>query len=142
MPQISKGYGLDHAYKFYKKKHKDAVDKKLYRTICYDLNKMISADVVKGKMVQLPHRMGHLWIKKYMMDYDNPPVDLNASRNAGEKIYHLNWHSDGYIARWAWKKLNSTVTNLIYYSFHATRANKREVPKIMNKPGGHKQYFA
>ena len=142
MARISNGYGLDHSYKFYKNKYKKGVSRELYRKICYDLNRMIVEDALEGKVVSLPHSMGSLWIKKYQTDLDNPPIDLNESKKRGKRIYHLNEHSDGYQGRWSWHKYNNAITNKIYYSFTATRANKRAVSKVFKQPGGHKRYFA
>jgi len=142
MPEVSKGYSLNHAYKFYKDKYGDDIDKATYRAVCCAFNKEVINQALEGKMVKLPHRMGSIWVKKYQIDPDNPPIDLNESKKAGKVIYHLNFHSDGYTARWAWSKRNNLVTNLIYYSFHATRANSRALAKIMKDPGGHKRYFS
>ena len=143
MGRITHGYGLDHAYKFFKKKYaKTKVTRETYRKICCDFNKMIVADAIEGKTVPLPYSMGSLWIKKYEIDYDNPPIDLNESRKAGKKVYHLNFHSDGYIAKWAWTKRNNLITNLIYYSFRVTREHSRAVAQIMKQPNGHKRYFS
>jgi len=142
MGRIKEGFGLDDAYKFYKDKHGPKVDKSTYRKICYEFNKMMVDDVLEGKVVKVPHRLGELWIKKYKIDLDNPPIDLNETKKAGKIVYHLNQHSDGYQCRWSWSKRNNLVTNMIYYSFHATRANSRELAKIMKQPGGHKRYFS
>ena len=72
MPRLAKGkgYSLDHAYKFYKEKHGNKVDRKKYRDICYEFNKLLVDDVIEGKIVKLPHRLGSLWVKKYKVDLD------------------------------------------------------------------------
>jgi len=139
---MAKGYTLSDAYKFYKNKTQSSIDKDTYRNICYDYNKNLTASILEGKFMKLPHRLGDLWIKKYKIDPEKPPVDLNESRKAGKTVYHLNFHSDGYMARWSWSKKNNLVTNLIYYSFHATRANSRALSAIMKKENGHKKYFS
>lgn len=141
MPEVSKGYSLSHAHKFYKKKTGSKIEKALYREICCAFNKALIADALEGRVVKLPHSMGSMWVKKYQADPENPPIDLNASKLAGKKIYHLNFHSDGYAAKWVWSKRNNLVTNLIYYSFHATRANSRSLAKVMKQPEGHKRFF-
>ncbi|GAF94056.1 unnamed protein product [marine sediment metagenome] len=69
-------------------------------------------------------------------------VDLNETRLAGKTIYHLNDHSDGFMSRWVWSKRNNLMRNLVYYSFTATRANKRELAAHMKRPDGHKKYFS
>lgn len=143
MPRLAKGkgYSLDHAFKFYKEKHGRNVDLATYRKICYAFNKMLVDDVLEGKIVKLPHRLGSLWIKKYKINLEKLAIDFKATKEYGKTIYHLNEHSDGYEARWAWSKRNNLVRNLIYYSFTATRENSRRVSKVMQTEGGHKRYF-
>lgn len=142
MPGVNKGYSLSHAYDFYKKKHGAKVDKSTYRKICYAFNKSVCEDVLEGKMVKLPHRLGSLWIKKFQVNPDKPPIDLNETKKAGKIVYHLNFHSDGWCARWSWSKLNKLVSNLIYYSFTPSRENSRAVAAVMKQPDGHKRYFS
>ena len=143
MPRLAKenGYGLDHAYKFFKKKHGKLVERELYRKICYDLNKMIVDNVVEGRVVHLPHAMGSLWAKKFEVNYEKPPVDLNETKKAGKTIYHLNHHSDGFMAKFTWSKRNNLIANLIYYSFKPTKANSSKISQVMKQPDGHKRYF-
>lgn len=146
MPRLAKGkgYSLDHAHRFFQQKYKGkwSIDRQTYRNICYAFNKMLVEGIINGRVEKLPHSMGELWVKKYKIDYDNPPIDLNESRKAGKVIYHLNFHSDGYQCRWAWSKRNNMVKNLIYYSFKASRANGRAVAQVMKQPKGHKRYFS
>ena len=141
MAEVSKGYSLNHAFQFYKDKYGTDIDKATYRKICYAFNKMMVEEALAGSMVDFPHSMGSLWIKKYEMDLDKPNIDLNESKKAGKIIYHLNEHSDGFNGRWSWSKRNNLVTNLIYYSFHATRENRRKCAAEFKKPNGHKKYF-
>ena len=76
MPQITNGYGLDHAYKFYKNKFKGKpkfdVTKKDYRAICCDFNKLLVADVLDGKMMNIPHSLGTIWAKKFQLATPHP----------------------------------------------------------------------
>ena len=142
MPGVSKGYSLTHAYKFYKEKHGNVVDKATYRKICYAFNLSLRDDVLKGKVVKLPHKLGSLWIKKFQTNPEKPPINLYETRKKGSVVYHMNFHSDGWSARWAWSKLNKLVTNLIYYSFKPSKKNSRMVAQIMKQPDGHKRYFS
>jgi hypothetical protein len=146
MAEVKTGYSLTHAYRYYRDKFKPKGDRykvtrQQYRDICKEFNQMIVQEVLTGKGVKLPHSMGMLWIKKFKINWDNPPVDLNASKKAGKKIYHLNDHSDGWCAGWKWAKRNQAITNLIYYSFSPTWTNSREVARIMKEEGGHKKFF-
>jgi hypothetical protein len=146
MAQVKEGYSLTHAFKFFKEKHKARgkaynIDRQTYRNICKDFNQLVVNEVLSGKGVKLPHNMGMLWVKKFKINWENPPVDLNASKKAGKKILHLNHHSDGWCAGWKWSKRNQTISNLIYYSFKPVWGNSRRVAKIMKEEDGHKRFF-
>ena len=146
MAEVKEGYSLTHAYRFYRNKFKGKgeqykVDRQTYRNICKDFNQMLVDEILTGKSVKLPHSMGMLWIKKFKINWDNPPVDLNESRKQGKTIYHLNHHSDGWCARWSWTKRNQAISNLVYYSFTPTWTNSREVSRIMKEEEGHKRFF-
>lgn len=142
MPDVKKGYSLTHAHKFYEKKHGVKIEKSLYKNICYEFNKELVNVILTGRIVKLPHRVGDLWIKKIKTDWTNPPIDLNASKKAGKKIYHLNSHSDGWWARWYWTRNNSPIPNINYYAFDATRDNSRAVAAIMKQENGYKRFFS
>lgn len=142
MPGVSKGYSLTHAYKFYKEKHGNNVDQATYRKICCEFNKKVCELVLKGRVVKLPHNVGDLWIKKIQTNWEKPRIDLNETKKRGKTIYHLNEHSDGWWARWYWTRFNNRITNVIFYSFHPTRANSRAVAAIMKQKDGHKRYFS
>lgn len=147
MPKVSKGYSLDHAYGFYKKKHFDKgdayeVDKATYRKICYAFNKKVIDKALTGSLVKLPHSMGCIWCKKFKINWEKPPIDLNETRKKGKVVYHLNEHSNGWCARWTWSKRNNLIANLIYYSFKPTRSNSRKLSNVMQQPEGHKTFFS
>lgn len=141
MAKVSKGYSLEHAYKAYKKKYNSDITYKQYRQICYKFNKMLVKEVLDGKTQKLPHGMGMLWIKKFKMNYDNPPIDFKATVEAGKTIYHLNDESDGYCGRWTWSKRNNLATNMIYYSFQPSWSNKRACAAEFKKPNGYRKFF-
>ena len=133
--------GLNEAYKFFRQENKELkIDRTTYKKICYMFNKSICKDVLDGKIIKLPHALGTLYIKKYKMNLDKPKLDLNETKKAGKKIYHLNFHSDGYQVRWYWSKFNSLMRNLYFYRFKPTRYNSRDLAKIMKQEGGHKRY--
>lgn len=139
MESIKRKHSLDDCYKFFKNKYKIAVTKKEYRNICYDFNKMIAKDVLKGKITTIPYYLGALWGKKFKAP--KKQVDFDETKRLGKTIYHLNEHSDGYSVRWAWEKKNNLVTNLIYYSFIPSRKNKRDLVSSVKEKDGHKKYF-
>lgn len=146
MPKVKEGYSLDDSYLFYKekmiKKGVAPISKKLYREICCDYNKKVVAKALTGSMFKLPHSMGAIWIKKFKINWDKPPVDLNESKKQGKVVYHLNFHSDGWCARWAWNRLKSAAANMTFYNFTATRTNSKLVSEIMQRPNGHKIFYS
>jgi len=149
MPRMkeSSGFGLDHAFKFFRKKYKETpvakdITRELYRSVCKDFNKALVNEVIKGKRMQIPHRLGHLWFKKYQIDYANPPTDWAETRKVGKKVPHLNFDTDGYAGRWKWDRRAQDVRNLIYYSFVIAADNQKRINKEFYKPDGHKRYFS
>jgi len=136
---------LTHAYKFYKEKYKDQPEYKLtaseYKALCYDYNKRASAKVLEGEIVFVPYSLGQVYIKRRETNYARPGIDWVESKKAGVRIYHMNFHSDGWRCRWHWSKRNNLITNLIYYSFKPSRANDRLLAAIMKVKDGYKRYF-
>jgi len=147
MAQVKKGFSLTHAFKFYREKYGKPkggdykIDNKTYRTICQDFNKALVAKALTGSGVKMPFGIGKLWIQKFKINWDKPPIDFNATKLAGETRYHLNLHSDNFCARWKWDKKNRNMTNLIYYSFKPTDTNSELASAEMRKEDGHKKFF-
>lgn len=145
MPRMKPGtgYGLDHAYKFFRKKHyktptAKGVDLSLYRKVCQDFNLLLVEDVKKGRRTMIPHRLGYLWFKKWAIDFDHPPVDWVETKKAGKYIYHLDCE---YVGKWKWDRNPKDMTNLIYYSLTIANKNKVATRKILYAPNGHKRFF-
>ena len=139
MTEQTKRHSLSDCYKFFKEKYDISVSKKEYRSICYDFNKEIVKDVLKGRVTKLPYYLGALWGKKFKSS--KLQVDFAETKRLGKTIVHLNEHSDGYSVRWAWEKKNNLITNLKYYTFVPSRENARALSGEVKKPDGHKKYF-
>ena len=67
------------------------------------------------------------------LEKESMKVDWQASRIAGKRVYHLNDHRDNYRYKWYWKKTNAIVQNKSLYSFTASRANKRELARLLKE---------
>ena len=147
---------LRKAYKSYRKKYnlsiKD-ISYEEYRDISNLFNKKVSNYVLEGKTVRLPHSMGRLKIRKRLINLDYPPIDFNATNIARRKdpnakaIRHLNFHSDGFVAKWFWYRYKNLVSNIKNFKFVPSRGNDgksnvERLAKIMNKEDGHKRYFS
>jgi hypothetical protein len=126
----------------YNKKSKAPLKQKVYQDICKDFNQMLVEELLRGNEYKMPGRLGNLKIVKSKMKYNvkNMKIDFGHLRKTGEKIYHLNKHSDGYKARWYWGKKNCMVKHKTYYCFKPSRANKKLLAEIMKTTGGHKTF--
>jgi hypothetical protein len=149
-----KDYGSDECYKYYKdeikkiavtEKELDSllVDKKLFRTICDEFNKLLIDEIlINSEEIRLPYRLGVVRIKKSKMKYDDKnklKIDWAASKKLGKRIYHLNDHTGGYKYRFYWTK--GIVKNITAYSFIPTRTNTRRLASILKDKNRQLDYF-
>ena len=147
MGEVNKGYSLNHAYKFYKKKYypkgeQYKISKRAYRDICCDFNKMLVEDAFKGKIIKLPYSMGMIRIKKYKITYSKLKIDIKKTKETGKTHYLLDIPPDGYLARWIWLKLRCSIPNIKFYSFEPTWTNARRLRKGIKVRDAHKTYMS
>ena len=110
------------------------IDYKTYRLVCEEFNKMTIDDILTNTgEFKVPYRLGEIRIQKRKMKFDTSKmkVDWQATKKAGTRVYHLNDHRDNYRYRWYWRKKNVIVQNKTLYSFIASRANKRELARLL-----------
>jgi len=130
-------YTIIDSYEDYIKENEStpfAVDKETYKNICYGFNKKVSDRVIsQTEEIKFPARLGTLRVKKIKgkNDLSTKKVNFKATREAGVTVYHLNDHTDGYHYRWFWSKKKAFFTHMSAYSFTATRANKRELARLL-----------
>ena len=149
-----KDYGADECYAFYKNEVKKIavtkqdldtllVDKKLFRTICDEFNKLLIEEIlINSEEIRLPFRLGTVRIKKSKMKYDDKnklKIDWAASKKLGKRIYHLNDHTGGYKYRFYWTK--GIIKNITAYSFIPTRTNTRTLASILKDKNRQLDYF-
>tara|TARA_R110000744_G_scaffold324921_1_gene430745 strand:- start:339 stop:803 length:465 start_codon:yes stop_codon:yes gene_type:complete len=140
-----KDHGSDEAYKYYTQNtiKELQVDKKTYRKICDEFNKLIIDEIlIDSSEIRLPYRLGTLRIKKSKMKYDDKnklKIDWAASKKTGKRIYHLNDHTGGYKYRFYWTK--GIVKNITAYSFIPTRTNTRRLASILKDKERELDYF-
>ena len=140
-----KDYGSNDVYKKYKEDviPELQVDKKLFRKICDDFNRMLIEEILlNSEEVRLPYRLGTVRIKKSKMKYDDKnklKIDWAASRKLGKRIYHLNDHTGGYKYRFYWTK--GIIKNITAYSFIPTRTNTRTLASILKDKNRQLDYF-
>ena len=125
---------LKEAYKDYQKKNTDpvyGVDYKTYREICEDFNKEISDEIINNACeFTLPGRLGSIRIKK-IKGNKVQRIDWKSTKESNVKVYHLNWHTDGYYYKWFWHKQKALFKNKSAYSFTPIRRNKRELARLL-----------
>jgi len=107
---------------------------KTYKSILVDYYKSMMNEVLNGYRYKLPSGLGYIYVTKRLVNVRNLTrhgIDWVESVKNKKVIYHLNNHSKNYIYRFKWYKENSIIPNLYYYKFVASRANKRELAKII-----------
>lgn len=126
----------------YSKKGEIPVDLKNHREICQEFNEIICEEILKGEEFKMPGRFGNMRIvkSKTKMDVEKLKYDYGHYRKTGEKVFHINKHSDGYKAKWYWGKKNCRIKGKSYYCFKPSRENKRKLAEAMFRPHGHKVF--
>jgi len=110
------------------------IDYKTYRSVCEKFNKKVVEDILyNAGDFKLPYRLGEIRIQKKKMKFDTSKMKINwkATKESGFRVYHMNDHRDNYRYRWYWRKKNVIVQNKTLYSFIPSRANKRELAKLL-----------
>jgi hypothetical protein len=142
---INPCYNTDDMYKFYMsiiKSDKFKLTIAEYKEIIHEYNKIVSDLMVdESIVVRLPFRMGEIGVGKRKQNYDYERLDYGHFNKTGEKRYHTNIHSKGWIPKIFWSKRDCVIKNKKYYSFTPTSSVKKRVSKIMLQPEGHKKYF-
>lgn len=125
-------------YNYYKessiKKGKEYVDYKTYSNIIKDANLLIrDAILYKAEKVQLPYRLGDLFVKKYENKYNldkiaNWKVDWKKTKELGYKVYFDSKY--GY--KWKWDKTKACFKGRKLYTFKPCRKASRLVSDAIN----------
>jgi hypothetical protein len=121
------------------------VEYKVYRQACEMFNKMIVDKILlKAEEFVVPYRLGTIRIKKKKMSFKEKSklkVDWKTTKEVGKVVYHMNDHTDNYRYGWKWDKTNAIVKNKKYYSFEATRSNKRRLASLLKDRFSGVDYF-
>lgn len=87
-----------------------------------------------GEKVKMPFGFGEfsitkkkrqIKIKKKDKEYINLPIDWQASKKAGKKIYNFNRHTDGYFFGWKWFKKKVRIKQPKLWYFKPSRTTSR-----------------
>lgn len=108
----------------------------LYEELCYSYFKELRDDILNGKMVTLPYRLGTIAVTKYKAKLYKERlvgVDYVLTKKYGKKILFTNEHTSGYMYKFKWSKINAIVKNKHCYQFKASRDNKRTLAKLIKQ---------
>jgi hypothetical protein len=142
MRKATDSLGLSQIYKQYKAIEENPLTEKEFKAVCYEFNKLASKEIIENSQIlKLPYRLGELSIQKKKLNYNRLRFDFNTFNKTGIKAFHVNKHSDEYIAYFYWCKKKCKVKGKRYYHFKPTRCNSRAIAKVMNEPDGHKKYY-
>ena len=148
---IHKDYGRLDVYRWWRKqKPYFDISKDLYRKVCYEMSELILKELIfNNYKYQMPCGMGWMDIvkKKYKLPL-NPDGTIckrkmkidwgrtnkywkeHPEMHGKKMIYHLNEHSDGYIARFRWHR-KSRIKGISAYRLEAARWAKTELAKFI-----------
>lgn len=137
--------GIKQIYKYYRSEDYTTKDEKVlydeFRKICYAVNAKIAEKMLDGKYIRLPFNLGKFYIKKVKNNFKHLKFDYAEWNKTGKKLFHLNIHSNKFHAKWFWEKISCRIPGNKIYSFIPSRANKRELAKVMKQSGGYKKYL-
>lgn len=116
-------------YKYYLKETKkiglkrQRIDK--YRAIINDFNLWFSDQILEGKVVSLPNRLGRIHVKKIDKDFSKPRNVYRYKLNTESKEQGvLIIDTSPYEYKFIWKRHEAIITNRSFYEFKACREMK------------------
>lgn len=112
-----------------------------FHAVCNACNAALVELLLAGREIKLPFGVGTLYVEKKKMNFAHAlPLDYGHWQKTGEKRFHLNRHSDGFRARFHWRKQTVALVNKSFYAFVPARAAARALAQVLLSPGGHKSY--
>ena len=129
-----------HIYKHYKESNEKPVDRKVFMRVLNAINIEFMRQIIEeGKELRMPY-LSTLFVKK-TKNSKTKAFDYNQFNLTGEKKYIENEHSDGYRAKFHWKKCGCKVPGRTVYAFKPARDNSRAMAVEMKKFNGHAKYI-
>ena len=113
-----------------------------FKAVLDSCNKLILETIQdSSECFKMPNGLGQVVVVKYLPKAYNEKslsCDYKSSKELNKKIYYLNEHSNGYKYRLYWSKIPMTFSDRYKYQLMFTRANKRNLAKLIFK---HKDYI-
>jgi len=127
-------------YKAYKRKHKTKLKGTTFTAILENFNSRLLQLLLDGVTVKLPFHCGSLFVCKKKVNYEHLSLDYGHWRKTGERLFHTNRHSDGYVAHFHWLKYSAIFVHKSLYELTFSRAACRRLAAIMKQPAAHRRY--
>jgi hypothetical protein len=130
-------YTFQDMYKEYIKDKKEGtpyyIPYSVFVDLCGNYYKELVQKVLDGDEVDLGFKMGKFSIIKKKVPIYAKKQSMNwvETNKIKKQVRILNEHSKGFTYRMFWNKRGSIVSNLFTYGFVFTRANKRNLAKII-----------
>lgn len=137
--KIQNPYTIQDSYKTYLLKYPEESVYYLtyseYREITTSYLKYLADRLVqKSLTITLPFRLGAITViktKPYYKSLKKMSMDWSKSKELHQQVRQFNTHSNGFVYRFYWDRSRSMVPNKTVYMFTASRANKREVARLI-----------
>ena len=143
--QNKKSYNIKEMYEWYisnvEKYSAYDIPFSLYKEICYEYFKELKENILSGKTVELPYRLGIISVIKYRLPLTKGRkvgIDYQLSKKYGKKILLTNEHTNGYSYKIKWLKGHAIFKNKRSYKFVPPRDMKRTLAKLIKTE--HKDY--
>lgn len=105
---------------------------KLFQSILIDYFEHIRSEIMEnGKIINLPGRFGEISVRKYKGNVNRLQFDYKSAKELDKPVWYFNDHTDGYRYKFYWNKSKLLVKNCTKYQMVFTRANKRNLAKIL-----------
>jgi hypothetical protein len=134
-------------YKRYKEGQKNfRFHRKDYPTVRRILNEEILEEMLNGAILQLPYRLGWLYMyrkKATVMSVFGTiiaPIDFQKTKELGQNVYVDATEFDGHIFRSKWLKKRSDHNSMFFFSFRLTIAAKKKLKEKLSTPNFYKKY--
>ena len=116
-----------------------------YKKIIYKYNTLLASHILEtGDKIKLPYGLGNLTIGKYKpakfkatkdgRQILNLPIDWAETKKQGKKIYHMNYHTDGYKFHWLWRWQEARIKCSYIWTFKINRVHSRMLKNYLKKP--------
>lgn len=135
------------AFEVFKKKHPQIkITFETWKSIIYEYNYTFRDYLLESaEKAKLPWGFGEFAIKKQKLkktvnwegrDVIHLPVDWMKTKLAGKKIYHFNYHSEGYRFSYKWFIHSARFKQSNLFVFKAYRTSSRLITKYIEKGYG------